>query len=79
MTGRDLTILRRRLGLTAVAFGLMLGIDGTTRTIDRKLRRYEAYGWRSLPPDIEDKAAAIKASAEANIRWPVPTNRYWNP
>ena len=60
MTGAALRKIRRDSRMTAVAFGLALGIDGSTITIARKVRRLE--GMAVVPFDIETRAALIMLS-----------------
>lgn len=52
MTGKELQAIRRRLKLSFVRFGLVLGYSGADKNIQTTMRRYE-IGDKPIPPWIE--------------------------
>ena len=59
MTGADLKAIRKRAGLSLLAFGRRLGYAGSPRTVARKVRRYEASP-DPLPPPVVMRTRALK-------------------
>lgn len=74
MTGADLKRLRRRCGLSLVAFGEALGIGGdkSASTLAREVRRLEKIPL-AIPTEIARGAERLSKCVERSIRptgWP---------
>lgn len=65
MTGKELQKLRRRTGLSCVAFGAALGIGGKGRNVARCLRRLEGHADLPIPAYAAARAEAIIAKLAA--------------
>ena len=59
MTGHELQRLRRRSGLSLVAFGACLGVGGKRESVARAVRRLEGLAEQPLPPSTARMARAI--------------------
>lgn len=53
MTGSDLKGIRHQLGLSTVELGRALGYQGTDKSVETIIRRFEAPNGREIPVWIE--------------------------
>ena len=61
MTGSELQKLRRRTGLTLLAFGACLGVGGKGKSVKREMRRLEGLADQPIPAALVPAAEAIAA------------------
>ena len=52
MTGHEFKAARKRMGLTVVQMGLLMGYDGNLNTISKTVRGYEARRSERVPGHI---------------------------
>lgn len=56
MTGPELRVIRQSLGLSLVGFGRALGYQGSPKTLNAQVHKYET-GERPIPPWISRLAS----------------------
>ena len=59
MTGAELKRIRKALGYKVIAFGRVLGYQGTDKSVSVQIRRFE-LDMRPIPPTIAVSARNLK-------------------
>ena len=62
MTGREVEAVRKKAGMGMAEFGIALGYPGTTRTIERKIRRAESGGRAPVSAALAERVRAFVAT-----------------